>query len=477
MEVQWIKKWMQENGEKFTAAGQQLWEYAETGLEERRSADLLCGILEQQGFQVEHGLAGIPTAFVGRFGSGRPSIAILGEFDALEGLSQKAGSLLPKKREGSENGHGCGHNLLGSGSLAAAAAVKEYMEANGLSGTVSYYGCPGEEFGCGKTYMAREGCFDQIDAALVWHPMDENLVEGKSSLADLCTVYRFAGKAAHASVCPHQGRSALDAAELLNIACNFLREHMIPEARIHYAFLDAGGTAPNVVPASASLLYEVRAPKLSQALELRERVIKAARGAALMTETELIIEHGDGYSDYIPNDALNRILDEKLMAAGGPDFTAADLEFAGEIRKTYTQTEEEQPEQSPLHTEIQPYRGIGGCIAASTDVGDVSYIVPTAQLYTACCAAGTPSHSWQMVSQTGNSIGMAGMIAAARVLALTAAELLENPEKLEAVRQEHKRNVRGGYHCPIAPERKPAVPEWMTDKSGSGLQPVKEAGK
>lgn len=464
MERRWIYKWMKEKGGLYVSAGRKIWDYAETGLAEQRSAALLCQILEEQGFQVERGLAGIPTAFAGRFGSGRPVIAILGEFDALEGLSQEPACLEKKVREGTENGHGCGHNLLGAGSLAAAVAVKEYMEEKGLTGTICYFGCPGEESGCGKTYMARAGCFDGLDAALTWHPMDENRVEGRGSLADLCTVFKFKGEASHASVCPHLGRSALDAAELLNIACNFLREHMIPEARIHYAFLDAGGTAPNVVPAEASLLYEVRAPKMSQALELRERLVKAARGACLMTETEVKVEYGDGYSDFIPNDTLSRILYEKLEETKGPEFTETEITFAGDIRKTYAK-EGGNPQGTPsLRTEVLPYRGTGGCIAASTDVGDVSYVVPTAQLYIACCADGTPAHSWQMVSQTGSSIGEAGMLAASRILARTAAELLEHSENLEAVRAEHQRNVQGGYICPIAPERKPAVPEWMWEE-------------
>lgn len=464
MDKQWADAWIKENGGQFAEAGRRIWEFAETGLTERRSAALLCGVLEQHQFQVERGLAGIPTAFSGRFGSGRPVIALLGEFDALEGLSQEADCLEKRRREDTENGHGCGHNLLGAGSLAAAVAVKEYMEEKGLSGTICYFGCPGEESGCGKTYMAREGCFEGLDAALTWHPMDENRVEGRGTLADLCTVFRFTGKSAHASVCPHLGRSALDAAELFNIACNFLREHMIPEARIHYAFLNAGGTAPNVVPAEASLLYEVRAPKMSQALELRERLVKAARGACLMTETEVSVEYGDGYSDFVPNDVLSRILYEKLEEAGGPDFTKEDYRFAGEIRETYEPGSGTFPEDPPLRTGILPYVGTGGCVAASTDVGDVSYVVPTAQLYTASCASGTPSHSWQMVSQTGSSVGAAGLLAAARVLAMTAAELLEHPDRLAAVKEEHRRNVPEGYRCPIAPERKPAVPDWVKEE-------------
>lgn len=462
----WIEEWTERRGEEFIHIGKEIWNYAETGMEEINSASLLCRTLERNGFRVERGLAGIPTAFAGSFGEGKPVIGFLGEFDALEGLSQRAGVCVEEPEEGQKNGHGCGHNLLGVGSLAAAVALREYMEEHGLEGTIRYYGCPGEEEGCGKVLMANAGCFSELDAALTWHPMDYSGIEGKSSLADLCMNFHFTGKSAHASACPHLGRSALDALELLNIACNFMREHMIPEARIHYAITDAGGPAPNVIPAHASAAYEVRAPKREQARELSERLIRAAKGAAMMTDTQVEVSFGNSYSDYIPNDCLNRVAWEILNQVKRPEYTAQERELAARLRRTFRQTAGSGTDCTACETDCTacetgctacetdctaeeckeafneepvPYEGLGGCLSASTDVGDVSYLVPAMQLYTACCAAGTPGHSWQMVSQTGCSIGEKGMATAAKVLALTGVQLLENPDIIGRAWEEHDR--------------------------------------
>lgn len=443
----WIDGFMNRREEEFAGLSREIWNYAETGMEEKRSASALCQALKENGFRVEKNLAGIPTAFVGSCGEGSPVIGFLGEFDALEGLSQRAGIAEKEPEEGGGNGHGCGHNLLGCGSLAAAVAVKEYMEEHGLKGTVRYYGCPGEEEGCGKVHMAKAGCFLGLDAALTWHPMDFNGIEGKGSLADLCMSFHFTGKSAHASSCPHMGRSALDALELLNIASNFMREHIIPEARIHYAITDAGGTAPNVIPARASAAYEVRAPKREQAEELKDRLIRAAQGAAMMTDTEVEVEDGNSYSDYIPNDCLNRVAWEQLQKVELPVYTEKERELAARLRLTFSENarngrgERKERREEPIVRNLVPYEGTGGCLPVSTDVGDVSYLVPTVQLYTACCASGTPGHSWQMVSQTGCSIGEKGMITAAKVLALTALRLFEKPELLKGAWEEYKRKV------------------------------------
>ncbi|WP_125144557.1 amidohydrolase [Clostridium transplantifaecale] len=444
--LRWIDGFTKRREEEFTGLSREIWNYAETGMEEERSALALCRVLQENGFRVEKNLAGIPTAFVGSFGEGSPVIGFLGEFDALEGLSQRAGIDVKEPEEKCGNGHGCGHNLLGCGCLAAAVAVKEYMEEHGLKGTVRYYGCPGEEEGCGKVHMAKAGCFLGLDAALTWHPMDFNGIEGRGSLADLCMSFHFTGKSAHASSCPHMGRSALDALELLNIAANFMREHIIPEARIHYAITDAGGTAPNVIPARASAAYEVRAPKREQAKELKDRLLRAARGAAMMTDTEVEMEDGNSYSDYIPNDFLNRIAWEQLKKVELPVYTEEERDLAARLRRTFSERardvgDEKERRQEPISGNLVPYEGTGGCLPVSTDVGDVSYLVPTVQLYTACCAAGTPGHSWQMVSQTGCSIGEKGMITAAKVLALTALCLFEKPELLKEAWEEHKRKV------------------------------------
>lgn len=442
--LRWIDGFIKSREEEFTGLSREIWKYAETGMEEVKSASALCRVLKENGFRVETDLAKIPTAFAGSFGEGRPVIGFLGEFDALEGLSQSAGIAVKEPEPACGNGHGCGHNLLGCGSLAAAVAVKEYMEEHGLKGTVRFYGCPGEEEGCGKVHMARAGCFAGLDAALTWHPMDFNGIEGRGSLADLCMSFHFTGKSAHASSCPHMGRSALDALELLNIASNFMREHIIPEARIHYAITDAGGTAPNVVPARASAAYEVRAPKREQAEELKDRLIRAARGAAMMTDTEVEVEDGNSYSDYIPNDCLNRIAWEQLQKVELPVYTEEERELAARLLSTFSKgvrdgkaRKKGEREESIAGT-LVPYEGTGGCLPVSTDVGDVSYLVPTVQLYTACCAVGTPGHSWQMVSQTGCSIGEKGMMTAAKVLALTALRLFEKPDLLREAWEEHE---------------------------------------
>ena len=433
-ENRWFADWMEGHQASIRSLSRRIWNFAETGMEETQSAQALCQALEEHGFQVERGLGGIDTAFVGRYGSGKPVIGFLGEFDALEGLSQKAGSCVQEPVIPGGNGHGCGHNLLGCGALAAAAALKDYMEQYHLPGTVCYYGCPGEEKGCGKVRMAESGYFRELDAALTWHPEDSTQIEGRGSLADLCMEIQFTGTSAHASTCPHQGRSALDALELLNIACNFLREHMVPDARIHYAITDTGGVAPNIIPAHAAGLYEARAPQLAQAEELRDRIVRAAQGAALMTDTEVKVIMGDCYSDFRPNHRLNQVAWEAMRRVGAPAFTSEDETLAKALQQTFPAAD------SPaLRRDLIPYTGVGGYLPASTDVGNVSHLIPTLQIYTASCACGTPGHSWQMVSQAGGGIGEAGMFTAARVLALTALTLLKEPTVLEEAWAEFRR--------------------------------------
>lgn len=275
--------YIEKKRQKLTALSEEIWRYAEVGFQEFRSAQALERCLEDEGFTLEKGVAGIPTAFVARYGSGKPVIGFLGEYDALFDLSQQPGNPQRALFENGTAGHGCGHNELGVGALASALAVKEYMQEQGLAGTVVYYGCPSEEDGSGKMHMAKEGVFDELDGAFTWHPSSKNAVDGCSSLACIGVLYRFHGRATHAAGQPHLGRSALDACELMNVGANYLREHMIPEARIHYAYRDAGGGAPNVVQDHAALYYFIRAPKVSQAVELRERVDNCAKGAALMT--------------------------------------------------------------------------------------------------------------------------------------------------------------------------------------------------
>ena len=451
--------------EKFQKLSEEIWNYAELGLREFKSAGRQCEILEEQGFLVTKNLAGMPTAFEGRWGCQKPVIAILGEFDALPGLSQKAALAKQEPVEEGGCGHGCGHNLLGAGSMAAAVAVKDYLQKNDIKGTIVYFGCPGEEKGSGKTFMARAGCFNSVDAALCWHPGDANFVMNTSSLAALCTYFRFYGTTAHAAASPHLGRSALDAVELMNVGCNYLREHIIPEARVHYAITNPGSRAPNVVPDFAEVFYEARAPKLSDAFAVLERMCDVARGAALMTGTRCEIARGDGYSDYIPNRILGGLLQKNLEQVGAPPFSSEELRFAEAIRETLPgsalesalafirkQTDEDTANRLKGRAAadiIAPFPQNGGVLPGSTDVGDVSYVTPTGQIFIACKALGTPDHSWQQVSQSGSSLGQTGMITAAKILALTALDLIVCPCLLKEAREEFFSGGGGEYHCPI----------------------------
>ena len=419
-----------------------IWDYSETGFQEVRSAETIAAALEAEGFAVKRGVAGMETAFIGSFGSGKPVIAVLGEYDALPGLSQEAALPEKREREPGGNGHGCGHNLLGIGALAAAVSAKDYLEAAGVSGTIRYYGCPGEEFGCGKTFMVRAGVFGDVDLAFCWHPSDINAVWQARTLANLSVYFRFQGKASHAAASPHLGRSALDAVELTNVGANYLREHIVPEARLHYAITNPGGRAPNVVQAAAETYYYCRAPRIAQAREIYERLCDVARGAALMTGTKLEIVFAQGLSDYVPNIVLGELLQKCMEEAGGPAFDAVDLELAEKFRATLTEAEKaailgqlwmtqgpavlEAIGGSPLDSVVGPlFRG-DICLPGSTDVGDVSQVVPTGQIVYAAAALGTQAHSWQNTAQAGSSIGRKGMLAAGRALGLAVAEAFQD---------------------------------------------------
>ncbi len=457
--------------ELWASASDQIWEYAELGMKEGRSSALLCRLLRENGFAVESGLAQIDTAFMGSYGTEGPVIAFLGEFDALPRLSQERA--LPVKKEAAErgNGHGCGHNLLGVGSLAAAVALKEYIEREHIPARVRYYGCPGEENGSGKTFMTRDGCFDGVDAALSWHPADSNCILGMGMLVNLAVTFRFRGRSAHAAATPHLGRSALDAVELMNVGVNFLREHIIPEARVHYAITNAGGSAPNIVQDQAEVYYYIRAPRVVQAKEVYERVCDAARGAALMTGTEVDIQFNQGLSDYIPNRTLGQALQKNLEDLGAPDFDSQDRRLAEEFYRTLTPQDIENAlnqarmfvgaefagrlREKTLMDCCMPFIHTEKAFFASTDVGDVSQVVPTAQVMTACCALGTPGHSWQFTAQAASSLGHRGMIHAAEVLAATAYDLLQDPELIRRAKEELLARTGGVYHCPIPEDLKP----------------------
>ena len=456
----------------FAALSDEIWDYAELAFTEHRS-EALCRQLEKEGFAVTRGVAGIETAFSARYGSGKPVIGILGEFDALSGLSQKAGCAVREAVTPGAAGHGCGHNMFGVGSIAAAVGVKKYLEDTGRSGTVVYFGTPGEEGGSGKAFMAREGVFDELDAAVAWHPSDLNAVMTGSSLANVQVAYHFKGVAAHAAAAPHLGRSALDAVELMNMGVQFLREHVIQEARIHYAITNTGGYSPNVVQPEAEVLYLIRAPKNAQVQEIYARVNKIAQGAALMTETELTVDFYKACSNLIPNTVIEQLIYKNLGEAGLPAYTDADRDFARRIQESIENKSDTvaalmektaDPEEkellarhlgSPINEFVVPYHPSELAMAGSTDVGDVSWVCPTAQVNTACYASGTPGHSWQLVAQGKAPLAHAATLQAGRVMAGTVIDLFESPELLEKAKAEHTARVGAGYVCPIPAGVKP----------------------
>lgn len=462
---------VEEKRKLYEQTSDEIWDLAETRFEEYRSAGVLCKILQNEGFQVQKNLAGMETAFVGSYGSGSPVIAILGEFDALFGLSQEADIAEKKPLKPGASGHGCGHNALGVGALAAAVAVKDYMVENNLPGTVRYYGCPAEEVGSGKAFMARDGVFEGVDAALTWHPGDRNEVWGCSSLAVTQAYFKFSGASAHAAAAPHLGRSALDAVELMNVGANYLREHIIPEARLHYAITNAGGLSPNVVQAEAEVLYVVRAPKFRQAKEIYDRVVKIAQGAALMTGTTFETFTDSGYSDYLPNDILGRLMCDKMSEIGAWQPNDKDILFAKAIEATLTSDQKASANariegakeldvirESGIAGFTVPYQRSDISMPGSTDVGDVSQLMPTAQLTAATQAFGTPGHSWQVVAQGKSGLCHKGMLLAAKTIALTAAELFERPELVEQAKAEWEKSMNGEkYFCPIPEGVKPAA--------------------
>ncbi|MNV32030.1 p-aminobenzoyl-glutamate hydrolase subunit B [compost metagenome] len=407
------------------------------------------------------------TAFIGEFGSGKPVIAFLGEFDALAGMSQLADVAQVQPREAGATGHGCGHNLLGVGSLMAAIALARHLKANHLPGTVRYYGCPGEEGGSGKTFMVRAGLFDDVDAALTWHPAPFNGVRSTNNLAVLEYFYRFKGVAAHASNAAHLGRSALDAVELMNVGVNFLREHMPQDCRVHYAITDTGGKAANVVQAKAEVLYLIRAPEMRQALDLAARVDKVARGAAMMTETEVEIVFDTASTNLLPNITLETAMHENMVALGPVAFDEADIAFAKRIQDTFTDeaikssirlyqikgdvfSNRKIDGSTPLHLGLRDFEGQSHFRAGSTDVGDVSWVTPTAQCWTPAWAVGTNPHTWQVVAQGKSSAAHKAMAHAAKAMASTGLALMISPELLANAKREWQEKTEGSkYVCPI----------------------------
>ncbi len=466
-----INDWIDQHQEELAGISDQIWSFAELQFQETQSAELLTATLEKYGFKVEKPIAGMPTAFIASHSEGKPVIAILGEYDALPGLSQDKTTFKQPLEEGG-TGHGCGHNLLGVGSLAACLALKAEMIEKGIPGTIRYYGCPAEEGGSAKTFMAKAGRFDDVDIALCWHPADFNGVFSASTLAMFSIFFQFHGITAHAALDPFNGRSALDAVELMNVGANYLREHVIPQARLHY-IITKGGEAPNIVPAFAETLYFVRAPRLSQVREVLERLTDVANGAALMTGTKCEVKFHSASASILNNRTIERAMHSKLEKVGAPKFDEKELEFAGRIADTIPKeakggmiaslgkdAEEflKSIQDEVLAEQIMPYSDEDVVLPGSTDVGDVSWVVPTAQIMTTCCTLFSPGHSWQIVSQSGMSIGHRGTLYAGKVLAETALELLTNPDLVRAAQEEFKVKVdKDPYVSPIPDGVKPAL--------------------
>lgn len=452
--------------ETIASMNQAVWNFAEYGYQEHQSSAELKRVLREEGFEVEENTAGIETAFKASFGSGKPVIGILAEYDALPELSQKAGEASRCPIEGKKYGHACGHSALGAGAVGAALIVKEYLQKNQKSGTVEVYGCPAEETGFGKVFMVKEHCFDHLDMAFSWHPMDTNAPMATRSVAYYKVQFFFKGKTAHAGGAPELGRSALDACELMNVGVNYLREHIISSARVHYAYLDCGGEAPNVVQDHASLLYFVRAPKLTQSHEILERIKKIAEGAALMTETSVTVKVLGGMNDSIPNPTASELLSEAYVEAGAPDFDEEEFAVARKFLEIMPDDQKQRvirngaklngvtPEEfaeKPLHTRVIPYTPEmrNQLMTGSTDVGDVSYHVPTGQLVSAVGIPETGPHTWQFAAQVGSTIGDKASLAAARAIALACAKVYENPELVEKAKEELLEETGGEYLSPL----------------------------
>ena len=483
MDKQQLYKIITDHSSEIIDINDSVWEYAETAFSEHKSAEKLCEVLENNGFEVERGVGKIDTAFLARFGSGKPVIGLLAEYDALAGLNQMGGSADRQPtapEDDGKAGHGCGHNCYGAAIVGAALGLKAYLESKPQnSGTVIVYGCPGEEGGSGKAFMAREGVFDGCDLALTWHPSSVNSITSGSSLANYQVLYKFYGIASHAAADPEAGRSALDALELMNTGVQYLREHMPDTCRIHYAITNAGGFSPNVVQPRADVLYLIRSPKSAQLRDLYERVNNVARGAALMTGTTVEIDFVKACSETIKNGVLEKVLYSNMEQAPMPVYTEEEKEFAGRVRASYQNPwdpmeravsrcgEQYRDEIRELYAPnknindfLLPFYSNEVVTAGSTDVADVTWICPTAQFDAVTTACGTPNHSWQFVSCNKTSIAHKGVIYAAQVLAGAAVDLFESPETVQSAKDEHKKRLGGEtYQCPIPAGVVPRAPD------------------
>ena len=429
----------------------QIWDFAEVGYKEEKSTALLQQTLKENGFTIESGVAGMPTAFVASYGSGSPVIGILAEYDALPGMSQQAGTEKHPAAEG-KAGHACGHHLFGVASVAAGIEIKKLIEEKKIKGTIRVYGCPAEEGGSGKVYMVRAGLFKDVDAMIHWHPGDNNTITTVSALANKSAKFRFNGYAAHAAAAPEKGRSSLDAVEAMNNMVNMMREHVPQETRIHYVITN-GGKAPNIVPDFAEVYYYVRHPNKDVVMNVFDRVAKAAEGAALGTETKMEYEIIGGTHDLLINNTLAIAMQKNLELVGGVSYTAEEKAFGKKIQATYNFSVPDittAGQVMPLVLDAKPGGG-------STDVGDVSYAVPTVGLDAATWVPGTPAHSWQAVACGGTDIGAKGLMVAAKTMALTAIDLFQQPALIIKAKEEFKTKLGSYQYQALLGDRKPAL--------------------
>ena len=449
-----LEKLVEENSAHWKQVSKQIWNFAELGYHENKSSALLQEQLKTAGFNVKSGVADEPTAFVASYGQGKPVIAILGEFDALPGLSQQA---VPERAPVTPGGagHGCGHNLLGSGAALAAVAVKQYMEANHVAGTLRYYGTPAEEGGSGKVYMVRDGLFEGVDVVLHWHPADKNGVNNGGALAVTQAKFTFHGVASHAAMAPDRGRSALDAVMLMGNGIEFMREHVPSNTRMHY-IISKGGVAPNVVPDLAQMDLMARSPSNTTLQEIWQRILDVAKGAALMTGTTYDVSDIGSDANIIGNDALAHVAQKNLEEVGGYAMTAEERKFATELQKTLNM---DSPPSLDQTKKIEPlHKPDPNAPAASTDVGDVSWVVPTIGFGAATFVPGVAAHTWQAAASAGMSIGQDGMVVAAKALALTAADLLTNAQLVAEAKTDFAKELEGKtYHSPIPQGQKPLI--------------------
>ena len=446
-----IEQSIQDHKKTFSKVALKIWSHAEMGYQEFKSSSLLADELEKEGFKITKGVAGIPTAFIAEYGLSGPIIGILGEFDALPGLAQSTSPF--KEIINNENGagHACGHHLFGAASAWAAVAIKEWLDENNVEGIVRFYGTPAEEGGSGKVYMVREGLFNDVDVVLHWHPDDVNSANSRTSNSNKSAKFTFNGISSHAAGAPEQGRSALDGVESMNMMVNMLREHIPQESRIHYV-ITKGGLAPNVVPDVAEVYYYVRHPEMFMVEELFQRVVKTAEGAAIGTDTKMTYEVMHGNYSLLPNNVVQKLMHKHLATFGGFSYSDKELEYAEKIYKTFLKPTLEIGSQEYI-TEFSNSHSYG-----STDVGDVSWVVPTAGLRTATWVPGTAAHSWQAVSSGGTSIGLKGAELAAKTIGATAIELFSNPMIINEAKKELDNRVGKDFEYEaLLGDRKPPL--------------------